>query len=338
MQGAGRPRGGHIGGRPLPARPRRGVAMSYSVLTDAQKLAFRCDGYLVVKAALSHAEVRDLEFVADGLMKRHSPQGQGSGLEKHETQVQLRRPIAETPELLPLVGNGSTVSLCAQLLSPNIHLHTAAVLFKFPHACAPEERQAQFELLSAGWHRDIGITEDMGHEHVFRAGIKVCYALTDFQSPMSGLTRFARGSHLLRTPLPVDRGGRPTTHVAVQPPLCRGDAVLFENRIFHCGSVNMQPRVAKSLILGYAYRWMGGHKANMDLVWPRDQALLAGLPPRTQQLLGAEGDGLVAWCRDHGFVRGERGDAFAWVTKTSAQADGRAAAVVAAAAVAAAKL
>ena len=48
---------------------------------------------------------------------------------------------------------------------------------------------------------------------------------------MGGMTMFARGSHLIDTPLPVSNG-QPVEHEAVQPPLKRGDACLFENRIF----------------------------------------------------------------------------------------------------------
>ena len=101
---------------------------------------------------------------------------------------------------------------------------------------APIPTPPDLRLLATG-HRDIGITEDTGHDGVFRGGVKVCYALTDgMDAPMGGMTMFARGSHLIDTPLPVSNG-QPVEHEAVQPPLKRGDACLFENRIFReCGS------------------------------------------------------------------------------------------------------
>ena len=101
---------------------------------------------------------------------------------------------------------------------------------------AGSPRRPDLRLLVAG-HRDIGITEDTGHGGVFRCGVKVCYALTGgMDAPMGGMTLFARGSHLIDTPLPVSNG-QPVDHEAVQPPLKRGDACLFENRIFReCGS------------------------------------------------------------------------------------------------------
>ena len=68
----------------------------------------------------------------------------------------------------------------AQLVTPYfkglvcIQLHTSAVLFKHPYvgndASAAEVAArggegAVFEAESVGWHRDIGMTEDMGHDH-----------------------------------------------------------------------------------------------------------------------------------------------------------------------------
>ena len=53
-------------------------------------------------------------------------------------------------------------------------------------------------------HRDIGMTEDLGHATIVRAGIKVGYCLTDFPAAQSGFTKFAPGSHLLPTPLPIE--------------------------------------------------------------------------------------------------------------------------------------
>ena len=35
------------------------------------------------------------------------------------------------------------------------------------------------------------MTEDLGHEGIVRAGIKVGYCLTDFPAPQSGFTMFA---------------------------------------------------------------------------------------------------------------------------------------------------
>ena len=51
----------------------------------------------------------------------------------------------------------------------------------------------------------------------------------------------------------------------------------------------MSETVSKCVIIGYSYRWMGGHRSNMELVWP-PYPMLQGLDPVTQQLLGGHGD------------------------------------------------
>ena len=162
-----------------------------------------------------------------------------------------------------------TVPLVVQLLSPNIHLHTTAIIFKYPQA---NEEEAPYRV----WHRDIGITEDLGHEGIVRAGIKVGYCLTDFPAPESGFTKFVPGSHLLQTPLPIPRG-QVDPESAVDLCLNAGDAFLFENRIFHTAAPNLSQRTSKVVIFGYSYRWMGGRRDLMELVQPGSDVLDQGV-------------------------------------------------------------
>ena len=99
---------------------------------------------LAVAGVLTAAECDELTRFSDAAMERHQPKA-GTGLEVHQTQVQLRLRMSEHPEFIDLVGQPETVSLVAQLLSPNIHLHTAAVLFKHPYIgndATPEEVEA----------------------------------------------------------------------------------------------------------------------------------------------------------------------------------------------------
>ena len=124
----------------------------FQILSPEQRASFDVDGFLAVRKVLSAAEVGRLTVAADAAMERHQPRG-GGGLEADPTQVQLRPPMAEHPELLPLVGHGPTVSLVAQLLSPNLHLHTAAILYKHPlegaAGAGAAERCRMFEAWSA---------------------------------------------------------------------------------------------------------------------------------------------------------------------------------------------
>ena len=81
-----------------------------------------------------------------------------------------------------------------------------------------------------------------------------------------------------------------------------GDAVLFENRIFHTAAPNRSDRTSKVLIYGYAYRWM---KPEVYLETP-DATLLQKVDPITRQMLGGYRDvdtvpwALQRWAKTHG--------------------------------------
>ena len=81
-----------------------------------------------------------------------------------------------------------------------------------------------------------------------------------------------------------------------------GDAVLFENRIFHTAAPNRSDRTSKVLMYGYAYRWL---KPEVYLETP-DETLLQQADPITRQLLGGYRDvdtvpwALQRWAKTHG--------------------------------------
>ncbi len=265
--------------------------MELNRLEEPQREFFNENGYLVVPGALTPDEVDHLTAASDRMIETEER-------EAAQRYLQLRSGIVQEPAFHPLLAHSATIPLVVQLLSPNLHLHTTALIYKWP--------QNEADAAERGWHRDIGMTEDMGHAGVIRAGIKVGYCLTDFPRPMSGFTKFAPGSHLLRTPLPIPEG-------EVDPPgavdLClnAGDAFLFENRIFHTSAPNLSQRLSKVIIFGYSYRWMGGHKRNMMQVQP-DGDMLEQVDDIRKQLLGGACNGLVDWAEEQGIGQ----QPFAW--------------------------
>ncbi|HEU5460455.1 MAG TPA: phytanoyl-CoA dioxygenase family protein, partial [Pyrinomonadaceae bacterium] len=154
-----------------------------------------------------------------------------------------------------------------------------------------------------GWHRDIRIPKDLGHRDLPLVGIKVCYCLTDFHQPSSGMTLFARKSHRSSEALTISKKEiDPKNWEVCDLMLNAGDAVLFENRIFHTAAPNRSDRVSRVLMYGYAYRWM---KPEVYLDIP-DEQLLAKADPITRQLLGGYRDvdtvpwALQGWAKSHG--------------------------------------
>ena len=269
--------------------------MEFTRLTAEQRQSFDEDGFLVVRNAVDDETVARLLEAGDSRAKAFLEKPEL--LEKEEyNHLDLRPGLLKEKALLALVTHATTVPLVVQLLSPNIHLHSLALIYKRP--VSPEGKPFR-----RGWHRDIRIPKDLGHRDLPRVGVKVCYCLTDFHKPNSGMTLFARRSHLNSEPLAIPNGEiDPSDSEVCDLTLNVGDAVLFENRIFHTAAPNRSDRVSRVLIYGYAYRWL---KPEVYLDVP-DEQLLAKADPVTRQLLGGYRDvdtvpwALQRWARTHG--------------------------------------
>jgi len=272
--------------------------MEFVRLTDEQRRGFADDGYLVVRNALDPQTVERLVVEADKLAAPFLNKPELGGKPEYN-HLDLRRGLLKEKTLLALVTNSTTVPLVVQLLSPNIHLHSTTVIYKRPEARdAPAFRR--------GWHRDIRMPRDLGHEQLPLVGIKVCYCLTDFPQPNCGMTLMARGTHRSAEPLKIPKGEVDPPGVEVKDlQLNAGDALFFENRIFHTAAPNRSDRTSKVVIYGYAYRWM---KPEVYLENPDEQQLL-NVDPIMRQLLGGYRDvdtqawALERWARRHGVMR-----------------------------------
>jgi ectoine hydroxylase-related dioxygenase (phytanoyl-CoA dioxygenase family) len=272
--------------------------MDFVLLTTEQRQSFAEDGYLVVPNALDDETVQHLLAEADKLAAPFLNKPEIAGKPEYN-HLDLRRGLLKEKRLLGLVANSTTVPLVVQLLSPNIHLHSTTIIYKRPETVdAPPFRR--------GWHRDIRIPKDLGHEGLPLVGIKVCYCLTDFYAPNSGMTLMARATHLRTEPLKIPKGEVDPLGIEVKDlQLNAGDALFFENRIFHTAAPNRSNRTSKVVIYGYSYRWM---KPEVYLENPGEQQLL-NVDPITRQLLGGYRDvdtppwALERWARRHGIVR-----------------------------------
>ena len=271
--------------------------MKFTPITKEQVNSFKQDGFLVVKNALSKDQIHAVSEACD--RKAQSFLKKGVAAEKPWYNDLDHRPgLLYEEALLDLVTNPTTVPLVVQLLTPNIHLHSTALTYKRP--VSPD-----FPAYRRGWHRDIRIPRDLGHTDLPMVGIKICYCLSDFSEEGSGMTIMARKSHLDQKPLVI-----PPEHVdPLDQDVCElklnaGDAVLFENRIFHTATPNRTNRIAKRIIYGYAFRWMK-QEVYLD---PPDETLLKKSDPITRQLLGGYRDidtkawALEDWARKHGVM------------------------------------
>lgn len=271
--------------------------MDFTPLQAEQQKAFDEDGFLVVRNVLDVQTLARLIAAGDRLAAPFLNKAEVRNKPWHN-DLDLRPGLLEEEALFGLISHSSTVPLVVQLLSPNIHLHSTTLIYKKPES-------PDLPPFRRGWHRDIRIPRDLGHHNLPRVGIKVCYCLTDFHGPDSGITLFARKSHLKTAPLTVANGQIDPSDEDVE--VCElnlnaGDVVLFENRTFHTANPNRTNRISKKLMYGYAYRWM---KPEVYLDVP-DKRLLAKADPVTRQLLGGYRDidtrpwALQDWAKRYG--------------------------------------
>ena len=268
--------------------------MDFVQLKPEQREAFDRDGFLVLRDAVDAETLASLIEAGDRLAESFllKPHVQNRPEYNH---IDLRPGLLREPALLALVTHPTTVPLIVQLLSPNIHLHSTALIYKRPESPdAPSFRR--------GWHRDIRIPRDLGHENLPRVGIKICYCLTDFHQSDCGMTLMARGTHLRTKPLVIKKGEiDPADEEVCDLKLNAGDALLFENRIFHTAAPNRSNRTSRVLMYGYAYRWM---KPEVYLENPSRQHLEKS-DPVMYQLLGGYRDvdtpawALQSWAKRH---------------------------------------
>ena len=253
--------------------------MDFVPLTSEQRQSFEEDGFLIVPEVLEAETVERLIEAGDRLASTllNKPQVPSKPEYNH---LDLRPGILEEKALFDLISHSATVPLIVQLLSPNIHLHSTTLIYKRPSK--PETNPFR-----RGWHRDIRIPRDLGHQALPRVGIKICYCLTDFHQDDAGMTLMARKTHLRTEPLVIPKGQVDPQDVEVcDLRLNVGDALFFGNRIFHTAAPNLSDRTSKVLIYGYSYRWM---KPEVYLEIP-DERYLAKADPITRQFLGAYRD------------------------------------------------
>src|SRR5688572_17653684 len=149
--------------------------MEFVRLTPEQRASFDEDGFLVVRNVLDRPTVQNALAAGDRLAEGFLAKPEL--LDRPEyNHLDLRPAVVTEKPLLDIISHPTGASYVMQLLGPNIHLHSTALIYKRPsRSDAPAFRR--------GWHRDIRIPKDLGHQFLPRVGIKICYALTEFQQP-----------------------------------------------------------------------------------------------------------------------------------------------------------
>jgi ectoine hydroxylase-related dioxygenase (phytanoyl-CoA dioxygenase family) len=255
----------------------------WHALSAAQRAAFDARGFLTMRGVLDEASVAAVTRACDAHMDVWGPRTQ-PGAFPVNYYANRYTPLLSDPALRALVTNPRTLSAVCQLMrSGDVHLTKAQLTFKFSQwgrsrneLVYPDGDGASFR----NWHRDLN---NFGAFSPLRGvpllSLRVGFALTDMQQPLSGVTLLVPGSHRLREQLELEEGALDPARYA-EPCLAAGDAVLFSSSIYHTPSINTQPWTAKLLLCTYTYRFM---RSAME---PPQQAMMEQLSPIEQQLFG----------------------------------------------------
>ena len=243
------------------------VIVNHEMLAS-QHLAFDEFGYVIVKDALPAATVKHLLDVLEA---------ERATLERHPH----RSPLPDGLNIRPVVDKHPAFR--ELLICPGTFASVAALLghysIQLQQSNLIEARPSKARRLT-GWHSDGGIPTIAVNGIRAFTSLKVGYFLTDHRLPDSGVLMVVPGSHRLQGPPPFDPDtGDPIG--AVQLALAPGDAVIFQQGVWHAAAPNLSERARVALYYGYSYRVMR----------PVDyqhmpETLLAECSPVERQLLG----------------------------------------------------
>lgn len=266
---------------------------------------FDREGYLIVKQAIDRPPVNRLIVASDRLIDSELANSRQTRDEGRYDG--FRNCIALEDAFIPLLLNDRVFPMVVQFLGAYLQLLTSHLIYKHP-----DPLDTSPKMRHPNWHRDYGrLTNDLGHAAVPRAVIKCAYYLTNLTEANAEQTWVVPGSNLLKEALPIPDGGDPDG--ALEPRLEPGDCLLFENRIWHAGGINLSRETRKVVMFGYGYRWTAPidyrvqPDALLEKVSPIGWYLLGETMVKTREYQTSGGETrLRPWCEEHELSRSGR--------------------------------
>jgi len=249
-------------------------------MTDAQRMQFERDGYLLVRGALDESEVAAYAAALDRVYAAQ----QAEGRIKRGGPMHLLSAVTNCREAIALTDHPATFPLVWSVLGWNVHIYHSHLDVNPPILAHASYR---FE-----WHQDGGRqNRELDGEPRPRMSVKLGYWLSDLSEPGRGNLKIVPGSHRwnwidgpprrdIEWPEPED-----AVELCAQP----GDAVFFDRRLWHARSNNYSDITRKAIFIAYAPRWMVIRDAIEDL---HADTAFECLSPVRKQLLGAVGRGI----------------------------------------------
>jgi len=198
-------------------------------------------GYVVIPNALPQQKVQELLQV----IQRVQADLETNSHERKDVFGLDIRPIVDKDDaFLDLLEWPTTFPFAMRVLNHfNVQLMTSHLIMVPPN---PGKQ-------NIGWHDDGGQPALAVNGIRAFGSLKVGYFLTDLMEPNMGSLMVVPGSHRLQGRPPFAPGQRDPIG-AVELKLRAGDAVIFQQGVWHAGAPNHSTQTRTVLYYGYAYR------------------------------------------------------------------------------------
>lgn len=241
-----------------------------AALTGERLRALHQDGFVLMPAVLSTAQITDLRHAIDRLKPQHWDY---SGVIDHYKCVFNRDPF-----WLPFLDMDGVIELAEAALGDDCH-----IIGQTAWRCHPG-------FVGAPLHLDylaMALPPQLLADPAFELPMQIFTAqfyLDDINADLSP-TRVIPGSHRAgRAPV---AGETQWQGRVAQPVLCRaGDVLVLRSELWHAGSENRSVDRSRYMLQVHYGRRMIAQKFSPYLYWQFNPAVLAAATPRQRRLLG----------------------------------------------------
>lgn len=240
-------------------------------LTDAQRLSFESNGYLVVENALDPEELARVRAAADKAEERwrRNPDLPGSRLPEFP---QIEGIMEYGDVLFDLVENPRVFPLIWEVLGPDVQVLDHSYYITPPGSFVK----------GSAWHSDIGRRIGGVYHPRSTMMVRAMYALEDVEED-GGATLILPGSHRFTADVTIPAVEVPEDLPGAVQLTCKaGTAYFYNGNLWHAPGNNRGEVTRRMLLFNYGHRWMRIWRGHEPSEWLLERAKT----PMRRQLLG----------------------------------------------------
>jgi len=213
-----------------------------AAMTDAQRLSFEANGYLVIPNALDPTQLADIRDAANRAETIWRADTTRPGVRRANFQ-QVQAPIEYDYRLFDLLEHPTTFPIIREVVGADVSMIDNDYFISPPHTNS-----------HTNWHHDVGMPGVYHARSVMM--VKLFFLLEDVAEDggctllLPGTHRFPANFDLPQVEDPIDM----PSHVKMAYPA--GTAYLFNGRCYHAATDNRTDTARRVLIYNYGHHWM----------------------------------------------------------------------------------